>query len=173
MGTRSFRPFVAPFVVGITTRLFGNINNHYKKQILFRLTMASSLSPICSSPELEELKKSIYDHKDYVSLLSIVCQWPHSHWQGGYFGDTICRFACPRDAHGSDRQVEMAVGKHWIHLYYPDSQCLWMMSTERPPLPASIHHIHYTFGRSSFFGVVLSTGGIKTRGGTYAPGLVY
>jgi hypothetical protein len=28
MGTRSFRPFVAPFVVGITTRLFGNKNNN-------------------------------------------------------------------------------------------------------------------------------------------------
>jgi hypothetical protein len=74
MGTRSFHLFVAPFVVGITTRLFGNINNHDKKQILFRLTMASSLSPIRSSPELEELKKSIYDHKDYISLLSIVCR---------------------------------------------------------------------------------------------------
>ena len=86
MGTRSFRPLVAPFVVGITTRLFGIINNHNKKQILFRLTMASSLSPIRSSPELEELKKSIYDHKDYVSLLSIVCRWPHSHWQGGTLG---------------------------------------------------------------------------------------
>jgi hypothetical protein len=28
MGTRSFRPLVAPFVVGITTRLFGNNNNN-------------------------------------------------------------------------------------------------------------------------------------------------
>jgi hypothetical protein len=26
MGTPSFRPLVAPFVVGITTRLFGNNN---------------------------------------------------------------------------------------------------------------------------------------------------
>jgi hypothetical protein len=33
--------------------------------------MASSLSPNRSSPKLEELKKSIYDHEDYVSLLSI------------------------------------------------------------------------------------------------------
>jgi hypothetical protein len=34
--------------------------------------MASSLSPNCSSPELEELKKTIYDHEDYASLLFIL-----------------------------------------------------------------------------------------------------
>jgi hypothetical protein len=32
MGTRSFRPLVAPFVVGITTRLFGNKNNNRQQQ---------------------------------------------------------------------------------------------------------------------------------------------
>jgi hypothetical protein len=50
----------------MTTRL------HDKKQNLFRSTMASSLPPNRSSPELEELKKSIYDHKDYSSLLSLL-----------------------------------------------------------------------------------------------------
>ena len=34
--------------------------------------MASSLSPNRSSPELEELKKSIYDHEDYSSRISIL-----------------------------------------------------------------------------------------------------
>jgi hypothetical protein len=34
--------------------------------------MASSLSPNCSSPELEELKKSTCHHEDYISLLSIL-----------------------------------------------------------------------------------------------------
>ena len=34
--------------------------------------MASSLSPNPSSPELEELKKSIYDHEDYSSMISIL-----------------------------------------------------------------------------------------------------
>jgi hypothetical protein len=62
---------VAPFVDGITTKLVG-INNHDKKQNPFRSTMASSLSPNCSSPELEKLYKSFRDHNDYVSLLSIL-----------------------------------------------------------------------------------------------------
>jgi hypothetical protein len=34
--------------------------------------MASSLSPNRSSPELEELKKSNYDHEDYSSMISIL-----------------------------------------------------------------------------------------------------
>ena len=34
--------------------------------------MAFSLSPNPSSPELEELKQTIYDHEDYASLLSIL-----------------------------------------------------------------------------------------------------
>jgi hypothetical protein len=43
-----------------------------KKQNLVRPTMVSSLSPNRSSPELEELKKSIYDHEDHIFLLSIL-----------------------------------------------------------------------------------------------------
>ncbi len=34
--------------------------------------MASSLAPHRSSPELEELKQTIYAHEDYASLLSIL-----------------------------------------------------------------------------------------------------
>jgi hypothetical protein len=56
MGTGSFRPFIFPFVVGITTTLFGN-NKRYKKQNVSKgLTMASSPSPNCSSPELQAVK---------------------------------------------------------------------------------------------------------------------
>jgi hypothetical protein len=39
---------------------------------LARSTMASSLSPNRSSPELQALKKSIFDHEDYPFILSIL-----------------------------------------------------------------------------------------------------
>jgi hypothetical protein len=58
-------PFVFPFVVGITTTLF-RANNHNKKENHVRLTMASSLSPNHSSPELQALKK------DDFAILSIL-----------------------------------------------------------------------------------------------------
>jgi hypothetical protein len=64
MGSCSFHPLVALFVVGITTRLVGNNNNNNnnnnnKKQNLFRSTMASSLSPNRSSPELETTNETL------------------------------------------------------------------------------------------------------------------
>jgi hypothetical protein len=51
-----------------------------------------------------------------------------------------------------------------------DSQCRRMASIDRPPLPASISITSTILSVVALLGVVLSTGGIETRGGTYAPG---
>ena len=78
--------------------------------------MASSLSPNRSSPELEELKKSIYDHKDYSSLLSLLKKkkWLSKEKKTGFlkkFIETTSEYSV-----GADQEFYNLVLKEVKHL---------------------------------------------------------